>query len=221
MKVRFQVNERGELQDRDGRVLGKVTALTLEVSDRGAMGGGVEVGEQQGKKNTSPPTPETLGIWRYYQDVFGAHRQELNPQRRRDIERALRVRDVETIKRAIDGLHRSPHHQGHNETGTRYTDIRYALRGNSQRGESPEERIDRMASLAGGTTAVRSAQAQAHIDEAKRSVMAGWHRDPQRPAPTADALERAAEAIERLREEFGVAVRFGDDGRPTFVEGLR
>jgi hypothetical protein len=58
------------------------------------------------------------------------------------------VRDVEQCKLAITGLSKSPHHNGQNEHGVRYLDIRYALRGNGTRGETHEERIDRMAALA-------------------------------------------------------------------------
>lgn len=214
MKVRYSINDRGELADRDGNVLGKLTSLTLDV---GTTGVGLEVREQQQQGQTPPPDPQVLEVWQHYVEVFDAGRQELNPQRRRDIERALKVRDVAALKRSIDGLKASPHHNGQNETGQKYTDIRYALRGNSQRGETPEERIDRMGQLAGGSTGVRSATTQARVDEAKRDVMAAWHRDRSRPAPTRDVLDRGQAAIARLLEH-GIKVQYGEGGRPMFKE---
>jgi hypothetical protein len=93
-------------------------------------------------------------VWAHYLAVICARRPGASPtfdeKRRAIIRDALKVRDVERCKRAIDGLARSPHHNGINEQGTTYLGIRYALRGLGGR-ESHEERIDRMAEMASAT----------------------------------------------------------------------
>lgn len=150
MKVRYSVNEAGELVDRDGNSLGRITSITLE--EAGGTTGGVEVEhpvnsrtDGSGRKKKNPLTPEIEEVWAHYVQVFNAGRQTLNEQRLRVIRQALKVRTVGECKRAIDGLRVSEHHNGGpNGTGTKYLDIRYALKGNSQAGESPEARIDTM-----------------------------------------------------------------------------
>ncbi len=95
-------------------------------------------------------------IWAYYLDaIYPGRRGRLpsfNEKRRGIVAAALAVRDAETCKLAIDGLARSDYHHGANEQGTTYLDIRYALRGNGNRAESNEERIDRMAASATATS---------------------------------------------------------------------
>lgn len=90
-------------------------------------------------------------VWTHYLDTFYPDRSGNLPKfddtRRKIVAAALAVRDAEQCKVAITGLSRSPHHNGQNDQGTRYIDIRYALRGIGGRGETHEERIDRMAAL--------------------------------------------------------------------------
>lgn len=90
-------------------------------------------------------------VWERYLAARGDRaggKPSLNDTRRRVIRKALRVRPMETVLAAVDGLFRSAWHMGDNPGGKRYDDIRYALSGNSTRGESAEERIDSMAAPA-------------------------------------------------------------------------
>jgi hypothetical protein len=235
MKRRFTRTDSGELADRDGRVLSAGSLLRLAPaiesitfaanSDelRGTIGGGVdlEVGVDldvpggSDVSKTTPIPPKIAAVWQHYVDIFGT-RFRFNPQRRRIIENALKVRDVETCKAAITGLSRSPHHMGDNDQGIRYTDIRYALRGNAQRGESVEERIDRMASLASSPAAVQVGSVlEGQIDALKNDVRRAARRDPNLPSPTHHALELRDEAVRRL-EGYGINVRYDDNGWPIF-----
>lgn len=109
------------------------------------------------REDPLPPSPasesgsterlDVLEVWAHYQATFpkGASQRSLDPTRRRVIERALKVRSVETVLRAITGLSRSKHHRD-----GAWTDIRYALKGKPREGESDEGRIDMMAAKAGG-----------------------------------------------------------------------
>lgn len=240
MKVRYTLNADGEFADRDGNSIGRVTSLTIE-RDSSAIGGkgvAVEVspspsGKDEDEQGNQPPTPESAAIdevWAHYVQTF-ASKAELNAQRRRDIIRALKVRSVEELCEAIDGLAKSPHHNGANETGTKYLDIRYALRGNGARGESHEERIDRMRQLAkagpGASLPSRSSGLgtgnvwQGRIDDLKRVVRDGFAERGRPPAGTRD-VERSEAAQATLAEEFGITTRIVETTRhdrwPQFEE---
>lgn len=83
-----------------------------------------------------------LEVWAHYQATFpkGAAQRTLEDTRTKIIARALAVRPLDTVLRAITGLAASKHHR---DGG--YTDIRYALKGKPREGESDEARIDMMA----------------------------------------------------------------------------
>lgn len=155
---RFTLTEEATFRSRDGDEI-KITDLTLEVTERsvaGGLQGGLfsstttteEEGKEKREREKEEPGSPTRQVWDHYVAVFNATRQTLNPQRRRTIGQALKVRTLDECKRAIDGLRVSPHHNGENEQRQTYLDIRYALKGNGARGESPEERIDKMVALA-------------------------------------------------------------------------
>lgn len=95
-------------------------------------------------------TPIEL-IWeRYDEKVLKPNRmrRRLDDTARRMIKLALQLRELPTVLAAVDGLAVSAHHNGKNESRKKYLDLRYALRGNSRNGETPEQRIDAMAELA-------------------------------------------------------------------------
>jgi hypothetical protein len=108
-------------------------------------------------------------VWKHYLAAVQGDRRgplpSLNDNRRRMIRTALKVREMVVVLDAITGLSRSPHHNGENPQRTKYLDLRYALRGNGQRGESDEERIDRMAALAQGPVAVSGSRQQSGVDD--------------------------------------------------------
>lgn len=165
-------------------MLGRIVSATVDFDDE-------VLGDYRGKDvdvssvNDNPPTPtdetEQLfeapdnveRVWAHYQSkVKGASRRKLDSTRRSMIRNALKVRDVEVVLRAIDGLAASPYHNGANEQRTEYLDIRYALKGNSNRGESNEARIDTMADKAGGGT---GAKGTTTVAELLASVPSGAH----------------------------------------------
>lgn len=173
-------------------------------------------------------SPEVSEVWELYGQLISSRRR-LGATQRRDIERALALRDLATVKQAVVGLSKSPHHNGRNDTGTKYLDIRYALRGNGQRGESNEERIDRMAELAGsGPTPSPASQAslrprrnQQEVDRLLRSIR---HEARRPPYPTdlqdivedleGERLQRRDQLTDELRERFGVIATFAGDSDP-------
>ena len=55
-------------------------------------------------------------------------RWRLKPPEREMIVEALKIYDVDSVKLAIDGLHRSEFHQGKNDRGKRYLAIKYAIK---------------------------------------------------------------------------------------------
>lgn len=212
MKVRFSINENGELADRDGRVLGRLTSLTIEAGNSGLLvgtiGGGVEVLEEG---TSSPKAPSRLderveAIWQHFVSIFDS-RAELNAQRRRVIENALKVATVEECCRAITGLSRSPHHNGQNDQQRKYLDIRYALRGNGQRGESNAERIAAMGELATAATPRRE----------RTPVVEGRIREAMAVLRRRETGKYRDAAIAYLTKQ-DIAVRYDADGYPTFEE---
>lgn len=106
-----------------------------------------------GRPTNDPPTA-LARIWDHYQRTIpGALRQKLDSTRTTIIRNALKVRDEAACCRAIDGLARSPFHNGENDRRKKYLGIRYALKGNTATGESNDERIDKMAEMAAPTAA--------------------------------------------------------------------
>jgi hypothetical protein len=87
-------------------------------------------------------------VWAHYQKVIpSGTRYKLDEKRRTIIRNALKVRPLEQVFRAIDGLAVSPHHNGQNESRKKFLGIHYALKGIGA--ESNDERIDKMAAKAG------------------------------------------------------------------------
>jgi hypothetical protein len=79
-------------------------------------------------------------VWRYYLAKVPSRRQ-LGLKQRSQIKAALKVRTIDEIKLAIDGLAASPFHNGINDRDKTYLDLHYAI---VARGlESTEERIDK------------------------------------------------------------------------------
>jgi hypothetical protein len=194
-------------------------------------------------KEVREPSPAVAEVWALYSQLVSSKRT-FGPKQRADIERALKVRDLASVKWAVVGLSRSPHHNGHNDSGTKYLDIRYALRGNGARGESNEERVDRMAEIgrAGGAQ-LPSPQAVADgFGPAEQLSERAQHgdiaqlvdvvrRNARRPPYPEDRLAFAdvleAERIERrdaavieLQDRYGIESRISSDGRTVgFKEG--
>jgi hypothetical protein len=108
-------------------------------------------------KPSDEPSPVAV-VWEHYDSVVlkpNKMRRALDDTQRRIIAAALKVRDVAECCCAIDGLAKSPHHNGQNDRGKKYLDLRFALRGNGQRGETAEQRIDNMCEIATQSDTVR------------------------------------------------------------------
>lgn len=97
------------------------------------------------KAHVETTREDVRDVWDHYCSLFG-NRYKLDQKRTRIIQQALKVRPLDQVKKAISGLHVSPHHNGKNDRKTKYLDIRYALKGIGN--ESDDERIDKMALLA-------------------------------------------------------------------------
>jgi hypothetical protein len=236
MRVRFSIDDEGELVDRDGHVLtwsllnlSRVVSLTLETTKSDGTTGGFfkasELQKVERKENPSGPSAisqEVAEVWAHYDALIGKGRRKLRTAQTRDIQRALDVCGIQVVKDAISGLANSPHHNGQNDTGAKYLDIRYALRGNSQRGETPEERIERMAQLANSPMAAETTTrdrgvAEGWIAQLKTDVRRCWLRDPRDPQPTEEQLTRRDEAIQELYG-YGIMVRLGENGQPSYED---
>lgn len=92
------------------------------------------------KEPSKEPSGDIDVIWAYYQQQIPSRRQ-LDDKIRRQIRNARKVRSIDEIKGAIDGLARSPHHNGINDRAKKYLDLHYAIVPIGA--ESIEERIDK------------------------------------------------------------------------------
>lgn len=129
MRVRYTINERGELEDRDGRVLGRLVALTLE--EKGGTTGGVEVpslqlqtfSEKRSEK-TDGGVGETNAIDATIADVYAYWRQRRPNARQvipkgtwRQLKRGAQAGySAGAMKTMIDGLLASEWHRERPET---------------------------------------------------------------------------------------------------------
>lgn len=222
MRTRFSINEHGELVSRDGEVLGRLTSLTIDRAG-GTIGGvsSSSSNEENKKKETTPQPPKTARdvevdtVWAHWEHTFG-NRWQLDAKRRTMISKALDKRSVDTLKEAITGLSKSPHHNGENATSTKYIDLQYALKGRGA--QSDESVIDRMAELG------RSATKTAALDVDEQGV-------PQFARFRFEAMRRLWHnrrfnvnwqgEMERLTAEihhYGCTVIFDSDSEPLAVE---
>jgi hypothetical protein len=176
MKKRLAVDPPCNLRERDGRIVGTLVSIVVDLPDaeepRGQ--GGEEVPSPKVTESssdvveTSTPqggvggislfdsTDQLVGkaeatvkyVWTHYQKVVpGGERYKLEAKRRTIISNALKARPLEVVLRAIDGLAASLFHNGKNDRRKKYLGIQYALAGTGS--ESNDERIDKMAEKAG------------------------------------------------------------------------
>jgi hypothetical protein len=153
MKRRFSVNDEGNLVDRDGVVLGRVTSITIDApsdGSTGGKGGAVPSEEQQSLLGESqPPTPSEPAevaaaidrVWAAYVAAMSPRNKELDPQGRKIIREALKVATADECIRAIAQCARSEYHQGKNEKRRKYNSLSHILRGR-QGEKTTRERID-------------------------------------------------------------------------------
>jgi hypothetical protein len=198
---------------KDGGQRGNLYTLALGDPRCGAPQGGVHdgsgqepIGEPPGGKQQKKPgkevEPEVLEAWAHYVAVMKAERQDLNAVRIRIIRAALKVRSVAECMRAIDGLRVSPHHNGQNDQRQKYLDIRYALKGNSARGESDDERIDKMGELAPahGLSPNLPRKVAIRLDNYQRYIASGRTREERRSLESKAELEEMGYTVTPVEE---------------------
>jgi hypothetical protein len=77
------------------------------------------------------PSEAVLEVWNYWIETLrerSANKVVLSDKRRKKIEKAIKMYDVETCKKAIRGCASSDFHMGRNGSGTKYDDIELILR---------------------------------------------------------------------------------------------
>lgn len=207
-----------QLVDINGKVLGQVVGLEIDLHDGGGAGGtygGGGGGASSGRsteKETEPqegvqgellPSPVNE-VWSHYQQVIpNGERRKLDSRRRKCIQRALEVRTVDECQRAINALSRSAFHRGENDRKTSYLDIEYAL---GKRTDSPDAVIDRWLERSGGVTGELSPVETklASLPEKNRRAVVDLMRGVRRGLfsssqhqPVIDAGQRALDELRR------------------------
>lgn len=233
-EVRLTVRDDGTVVWFDGRAVGRLTEIVLAVDPAfcgpwgeptegggsSSVGGDPPVGKEPEKKTRKEKAPSELDrqvetVWLRYVKLFGSA-YHFNPKRKRIIVNALKVRSLDAVLKALDGLRVSPFHNGENSDQRKYLDIRYALSGNQRTGESIEERIDAMganaerysAPVAAVSEDGTPAQVQRLFDAAirafdNRRFNENWRND-------------IGDLVRRIRNA-GYGVDFTADGRPSVL----
>lgn len=233
MKRRFTLNKRGQLEDRDGNILGPVTSITFDVPAGGTIGGVVASETTEASSTTdggvgegqAAPSPyaAALVVWEHYVEVMAPRSKELDAESRKIIGDALKVATADECKRAIDGCAASSYHMGQNGRGRKYNRLSQILKarraGQFGPSQTTRERIDfflDMADKSGLPSGLTSVD-PARLRQAKREVMDAWEYPGNE-----DAVARGEEAAAWL-EKQGMAVGADLDERnragtprPTF-----
>jgi hypothetical protein len=229
MRRRFTVDEKGDLVDRHGVVLGKVVAITIDVpTPPGPPSTTNVVVSSEVEENPPTPTPQPLfaappeepqeqpveDVWQTYVRVMNPRRKALDPEERKIIRDALKVATADECKAAIVKCSQSGFHMGQNDRGRKYNSIRQILKG--KRGtRTTREQIDFMLSLKGS----------GDVPSVPRETLHRWMQQMQTRATypgNALAEQQGAEAEAKLREHGIEATWVEDrviDGKyPTFPD---
>lgn len=222
--------------DRDGHVLGRVTSITLEMSDEaasslppvGGRGVGRSSGEQQattenGDKHSRERAELSASIdavWATYVEAMKPRRKEAGPEERKLIREALKVASTDECQRAILGNLSSAWHQGANPRSKKYNRLSHILKGRqaSANGQArtTRETIDYFIDVADrasvGAEGVSSAD-PAKVRTAKREVLDAWE------FPGDEPVVRRGEMAERWLREQGWLIERHGEGRPVFRWG--
>lgn len=67
-------------------------------------------------------------VFEHWQQVWGKHKAQLDPKRRKVIQVALKSYPLDDLRKSISGYRNSPHHLGQNERKTAYDSIELFLR---------------------------------------------------------------------------------------------
>lgn len=136
-------------------------------------------------------------LWAHWLRITGK-RQRLDSKRTRILRSAVLLVGEESVKLALTGLSRSPHHLGQNEQRKTYMEVRYALKGIGD--ESDDERIFKAIAWAtvyapGRAATLDPDKALRYLDEVRQFV----GRQALDPSATT-GRDRAVDAFRKLAE---------------------
>lgn len=223
MRTRFSVNAAGELEARDGTILGRLTSITLETpsSETPSLLPTPLNPSPTGKEKTTPVVPAELTllptpaeqVWSTYVEVMKPRRTTMDNADCATILRALQFVTVAECQRAILGCFASDWHMGRDPqtAGKSYKQLSQILKG-KRGGRSICEQIEffiEIADKAGIESPGVASVDRLKLSRAKQSVMTAW----EFPADVY-AEARGAEALIWLADN-GIEV-YTVDGRPSF-----
>jgi hypothetical protein len=177
-KVRYTINDRGELEARDGTILGRVVGLTLDVGRGGAMGGsGDDLTSTSGLNSkrserteggageTSITDASIAEVWAYWCERRQPRRRDLELSQARLIRKGLNASfTVDELKRAIDALLAS---EWHKANGRQQLSAIFATRPG---GPTLRDQIEGWIERSPGAPASRSDILTGKIEAAKKHV---------------------------------------------------
>lgn len=204
VKHRFTIGADGLFRDRHGAVLGRVTAITVDVADGSIVGdiggssstlengddprdggageGLVELDRDAILPSSAPAALVTAAInvvWAHYAEVMRPRNTVAGPEERKVIRKALEVASVNDCNGAISSCAASEYHMKRgpyvHRDGAKYNKLSQILKG--RRGqETTRERIDFFLERAetNGQAAGVPTSTSAKIAVAKRRVLDGW-----------------------------------------------
>jgi hypothetical protein len=160
MTRRLKLEKDGILRDREGLAVGKLVSITLELFEdveRGGEGGSVVVGEEQqqlevgasaggraGASNSGDSAPKVdpvPEVWATYVQHHKPRNTDLDLGGRAVIRDALKVANLDELKRAIIACASSDFHMGKNDRNRKYNRLSQILKG--KRGlKTTREQID-------------------------------------------------------------------------------
>lgn len=220
MKRRFAINDEGMLVDRDGVVLGRITAITIDVPKKNADAALIAIAEGE-TSTTAPPPPvggsdggedSAMRVWMHYVEVMGPRRKQLDPDARRIIRNALEVATADECVMAINGCRASAFHMGSNDRGRPYNRLTHILKG-KRGGRTTREQIDFFLDVAAksGVQSDVSSVDPARLAAAKRDVL-----DAHEFPGDEGAVQRGKASEEWLAQHGWKVIRDVPSGPPTF-----
>lgn len=211
MRVRYAVNDRGQLEDRAGNVLGRLTSLTIDLGQGGTTGGvgGPHLEHRQLTRKAAERTeggagetafdPDVEDVWAYWCVQRRPRFTTLEPSQARLIRKGIEQVGVDGLKRAIGGLLASEFHR--ERKLLQLSSILKTRPGGATLRDQLEAFIERSPSPS--PTAVEPAAPAARIARL-RSEITKLSVEDLRPGDYAFRDE----LVQQLHEEFGVKTIF-------------
>jgi hypothetical protein len=238
-RIRYSLNDAGELVDRNGGVLGKLVALTVEVTEEeGGTIGGEEMsppkhsavvgspdvaltsggGTGEGETDAArSPGEQIEHVWAHYVETMKPRKRDLDEQTRTMIRAALKVATEVECCDAITGCSKSSFHMGRDPQtrGRSFKTLSHILKG-KRGGRTIREQIDffidvaeRHGARSGRQSGVTSADASM-IRQARRNVLDAFE------FPGDELVVRRGESSARWLRAQGWRVVPDPGGRPRF-----